>query len=109
VRQIVHATTKQTAQEATEQRQAIVFVEISGIAAVSIGETVKEAFQRQEDSSPFHEVKRQIECKDGREGVPVITLSRKETGNHNGLREMRGETPITPSETTWSTVVSCGV
>ena len=67
-------------QEAKANRQAIVFEEIRGIRNLyRRGNGQGKSFRGRMNSWPFHEVKRQIEYKAAWEGVPVITLSRKDT------------------------------
>ncbi len=79
-KQLVHGVTKQIVQEAKANRQAIIFEEIRGIRNLyRKGNGQGKSFRDRMNSWPFHEVKRQIEYKAAWEGVPVITLSRKDT------------------------------
>jgi putative transposase len=80
VKQIIHGVTKRIVQEAKANRQAIVFEEIRGIRNIyRKGNGQGRSFRGRMNSWPFHEVKRQVEYKAAWEGVPVITLSRKDT------------------------------
>jgi putative transposase len=80
VKQIIHGVTKMIVQEAKEKRQAIVFEEIRGIRNLyRKGNGQGTSFRGRMNSWPFHEVKRQVEYKAEWEGVPVITLSRRDT------------------------------
>ncbi len=79
-KQIIHEVTKRIVQEANANREAIVFEEIRGIRNLfRKGNGQGRSFRGRMNSWPFHEVKRQIEYKAAWEGVPVITLSRKDT------------------------------
>jgi len=78
--QIIHRVTKRIVQEAKANKQAIVFEEIRGIRNLyRKGNGQGKSFRARMNSSPFYEVKRQTEYKAAWDGVPVITLSRKET------------------------------
>ena len=80
VRQIIHGVTKRVVQEAKANKQAIVFEDISGIRNLyRKGNGQGRSFRARMNTWPFHEVKRQVEHKAAWEGVPVITLSRKDT------------------------------
>jgi putative transposase len=80
VKQIIHGVTKLIVKEAKANRQAIVFEEIRGIRSLyRKGNGQGRSFRARMNSWPFHEVKRQVEYKAAWEGVPVITLSRKDT------------------------------
>jgi len=80
VKQIIHGVTKQIVREAKAKRQAIVFEEIRGIRNLyRKGNGQGASFRGRMNSWPFHEVKRQIEYKAAWEGVPVVTLSRRDT------------------------------
>ncbi|HVC27666.1 MAG TPA: transposase, partial [Nitrososphaerales archaeon] len=79
-KQLIHGVTKQIVQEAKANRRAIIFEEIRGIRNLyRKGNGQGKSFRDRMNSWPFHEVKRQIEYKAAWEGVPVITLSRKDT------------------------------
>jgi putative transposase len=80
VRQIIHGVTKRIVREAKANNQAIVFEDIRGIRNLyRRGNGQRRAFRARMNSSPFHEVKRQTEYKAAWDGVPVFTLSRKDT------------------------------
>jgi putative transposase len=80
VKQIIHGVTKQIVREAKAKRQAIVFEEIRGIRNLyRKGNGQGRSFRGRMNSWPFHEVKTQIEYKAAWEGVPVVTLSRRDT------------------------------
>jgi len=80
VRQIIHGVTKQIVQGAKAKGQAIVFEDIRGIRGLyRRGNGQGRFFRGRMNSWPFHEVKRQVEYKAAWEGVPVVTLSRKDT------------------------------
>ncbi len=80
VRQIIHGVTKRIVRKAKAKNQAIVFEEIRGVRGLyRRGNGQVRDFRARMNSSPFYEVKRQIEYKAAWDGVPVITLSRKET------------------------------
>ena len=80
VKQIIHGVTKRVVQEAKAKKQAIIFEEIRGIRNLyRKGNGQGKLFRGRMNSWPFHEVKRQVEYKAAWEGVPVITLSRKDT------------------------------
>ncbi|MDA4131823.1 MAG: transposase, partial [Thaumarchaeota archaeon] len=80
VKQIIHGVTKQIVREAKARRQAIVFEQIRGIRNLyRKGNGQGRSFRGQMNSWPFHEVKRQVEYKAAWEGVPVVTLSRRDT------------------------------
>jgi putative transposase len=80
VRQIIHRVTKRVVLEAKVKKQAIVFEEIRGIRNLyRKGNGRGRSFRERMNSWPFYEAKRQVEYKAAWEGVPVITLSRKET------------------------------
>lgn len=80
VEQIIHGVTRHIVQEAKARKQAIVFEEIRGIRNLyRKGNGQGRSFRGRMNSWPFHEVKRQVEYKAAWEGVPVITLSRKDT------------------------------
>jgi len=79
-KQVIHGVTKQIVKEASANKQAIVFEGIKGIRNLyRKGNGQGRSFRGRMNSWPFHEVKRQIEYKAAWEGVPVITLSRRET------------------------------
>ena len=66
--------------EARRNRQAIAFEDIGGIRKLyRKGNGQGRDFRARMNSWPFHELKRQVEYKAAWEGVPVITLSAKET------------------------------
>jgi putative transposase len=80
VRQIIHGVTKRIVQEARANKQAIIFEDIRGLRNLyRKGNGQGRAFRARMNSFPFHEMKRQTEYKAAWDGVPVITLSRKET------------------------------
>jgi putative transposase len=80
VKQIIHGVTQQIVQEAKATKQAIVFEEIRGIRNLyRRGNGQGRSFRARMNSWPFHEVKRQVEYKAAWEGVPVVTLSRRDT------------------------------
>jgi len=79
-KQIIHGVTKQIVKEAKAKKQAIVFEEIRGIRNLyRKGNGQGRSFRGRMNSWPFHEVKRQVEYKAAWEGVPVVTLSRRDT------------------------------
>jgi putative transposase len=66
--------------EAKRNGQAIAFEDISGIRKLyRKGNGQGRDFRGRMNSWPFHELKRQVEYKAAWEGVPVVTLSTKET------------------------------
>jgi len=80
VKQIIHGVTKQIVQEAKSNKQGIVFEDIRGIRNLyRKGNGQGTSFRGRMNSWPFHEVKRQVEYKAAWEGVPVVTLSRRDT------------------------------
>jgi putative transposase len=80
VKQIIHGVTKLIVKGAKANGQAIVFEDIRGIRNLyRKGNGQGRSFRARMNSWPFHEVKRQVEYKAAWEGVPVITLSRKDT------------------------------
>ena len=80
VRQIIHGVTKQIVRETKAKGQAIVFEEIRGIRNLyRNGNGQGRSFRSRMNSWPFHVVKRQVEYKAAWEGVPVVTLSRRDT------------------------------
>jgi putative transposase len=80
VRQIIHGVTRKIVDEARANNQAIVFEEIRGIRNLyRRGNGQGKIFRGMMNSWPFNEVKRQTGYKAPWEGVPVITLSRKDT------------------------------
>ncbi|MDA4123089.1 MAG: transposase [Thaumarchaeota archaeon] len=80
VGQILHRVSKDVVASARANQQAIVFEEITGIRKLyRKGNGQARAYRSKMNSWPFHEIKRQIEYKAAWEGVPVITLSAKET------------------------------
>jgi putative transposase len=80
MKQIIHGVTKQIVQQAKANRQAIIFEEISGVRNLyRKGNGQSKSFRGRMNSWPFQEAKRQVEYKAAWEGVPVFTLSRKDT------------------------------
>jgi putative transposase len=80
VRQILNRVSKSIVAEAKAGRQAIVFEDIKDIRKLyRRGNGQRQSFRNRMNSWPFHELKRQVEYKAAWEGVPVITLSKKET------------------------------
>ncbi len=80
VKQMIHGVTRRIVKDAKANRQAIVFEEIEGIRKLyRKGNGQGRRFRAQMNSWPFHEIKRQVEYKAVWQGVPVITLSRKDT------------------------------
>ena len=80
VRQIIHRVTKRVVQEAKANRQAIVFEDIGGINKLyRKGNGRGRRFRGMMNSWSFNEVKRQVEYTAAWEGVPVLTLSKRET------------------------------
>jgi putative transposase len=78
-KQIIHGVTKQIVQKAKSNKQAIVFEEIRGIRNLyRRGNGKGKSFRGRMNPWPFHEVKRQVEYKAAWEGVPVVTLSRRD-------------------------------
>ena len=93
--QILNRVSKSIVTEARRNRQAIAFEDISGIRKLyRRGNGQGRSFRGRMNSWPFHELKRQVEYKAAWEGVPVLTLSVKETrGTTMDCSAMRGETP----------------
>ncbi|MDA4135385.1 MAG: transposase [Thaumarchaeota archaeon] len=80
IRQILNRASKNVVTEAKRNRQAIAFEDIGGIRKLyRRGNGQGRAFRDNMNSWPFHELKRQVEYKAAWEGVPVVTLSAKET------------------------------
>jgi len=80
VRQVIHGVTKRIVKDAKANKQVIIFEELTGIRNLyRKGNGQGRSFRAQMNSWPFHEVKRQVEYKAAWEGVPVITLARKDT------------------------------
>jgi len=80
VRQILNRVSKTIVTEAKKNKQVIAFENIGGIRKLyrkGNGQGCK--FRGRMNSWPFHELKRQVEYKAAWEGVPVVTLSAKET------------------------------
>ena len=80
LRQILNRVSKGIVVEAKRNGQAIAFEDISGIREpYRKGNGQGRDFRARMNSWPFHELKSQVEYKAAWEGVPVITLSAKET------------------------------
>ncbi|MDA4135852.1 MAG: transposase [Thaumarchaeota archaeon] len=80
VRQILNRVSKTAVLEAKRNRQAIAFEDIGGIRKLyRKGNGQGHNFRGKMNSWPFYELKRQVEYKAAWEGVPVVTLSAKET------------------------------
>jgi putative transposase len=80
VRQILNRVSKNIVTEARRNKRAIAFEEIGGIRKLyRKGNGQRKSFRGLMNSWPFHELKRQVEYKAAWEGVPVVTLSVKET------------------------------
>jgi len=68
-------------ESALRNRQGIVFEDIREIRRLyGRGNGQGRGYRARMNGWPFHEIKRQIEYKAAWAGVPVITLSRSETG-----------------------------
>ncbi|HEV2226136.1 MAG TPA: transposase [Nitrososphaerales archaeon] len=77
---ILHQVSKDIVQNAKTNKQAIVFEEISTIRNLyRKGNLQGRRYRAMMNSAPFGEIKRQVEYKAAWEGVPVITLTRRET------------------------------
>ena len=80
VRQILNRVSKSIVAYAKVRRQAIAFEDIGGIRKLyRRGNGQGRSFRGRMNSWPFSELKRQVEYKAAWEGVPVITLTAKET------------------------------
>ena len=80
LRQILNLVSKRIVADAKRNGQAIAFEDISGIRKLyRKGNGQGRDFRGRMNSWPFHELKRQVEYKAAWEGVPIITLSAKET------------------------------
>ncbi len=80
IRQILNRVSKQIVEEAKRNRDAIIFEEIRGIRKLyRKGNGQGTSYRGRMNSWPFHELKRQVEYKAAWEGVPVVTLSTKDT------------------------------
>ena len=80
IRQILNRVSKHVVGEAKRDRRAIVFEEIRGIRKLyRKGNCQGRGFRGRMNSWPFGELKRQVEYKAAWEGVPLVTLSVKET------------------------------
>ncbi|MDA4115073.1 MAG: transposase [Thaumarchaeota archaeon] len=80
IERILHLVSRDIVERAKAKRQIIVFEEIKGIRNLyRKGNRQGKSYRAQMNSWPFYEVKRQIEYKAAWEGVPTITLSRRET------------------------------
>ena len=80
VRQILNRVSKSIVAYATVSRQAIAFEDIGGIRKLyRRGNGQGRSFRGRINSWSFSELKRQVEYKAAWEGVPVITLTDKET------------------------------
>jgi putative transposase len=81
VRQILNRVSKSIVAHAKVRRQTIAFEDIGGIRKLyRRGNGQGRSFRGRMNSWPFSELKRQVEYKAAWEGVPVITLTAKETG-----------------------------
>ena len=80
LRQILNLVSKRIVADAKRNGQAIAFEDISGIRKLyRKGNGQGRDFRDRMNSWPFLELKRQVEYKAAWEGVPVVTLSVKET------------------------------
>jgi len=80
LRQILNLVSKRIVADAIRNGQAIAFEDIRGIRKLyRKGNGQGRSFRGRMNSWPFHELKRQVEYKAAWEGVPIITLSAKET------------------------------
>jgi putative transposase len=80
VRQILNRVSKNIVTDAKTNRHAIAFENISGIRKLyRRGNGQGRTFRGKMNSWSFYELKRQVEYKAAWEGVPVVTLSAKET------------------------------
>jgi putative transposase len=79
-RQILNNVSRRIVSEARRSNQAIVFEDITGIRKLyRKGNGQGKQYRGRMNSWPFGELKRQVEYKAAWEGVPVVTLSVKET------------------------------
>jgi len=79
-RQLLNLVSKRVVKNAKDKRQVIVSEDIAGIRRLyRKGNSQRRSYRAKMNSWPLHEVKRQIEYKAAREGVPVITLTKGET------------------------------
>jgi putative transposase len=79
-KQFLNLVSKRVVKDAKARRQAIVFEDIRGIRKLyRRGNGQGRSSRGRMNSWPFHEIKRQIEYKAAWEGIPVITLTRRET------------------------------
>jgi putative transposase len=92
IRQLLHKVSKQVVDAALKNRQGIVFEDIREIRRLyRRGNGQARGYRARMNDWPFHEVKRQVEYKAAWVGVPVITLSRSETGGTSRLCPRCGE------------------
>lgn len=92
VQQLLHIVSKQVVESALKNRQGIVFEDIHDIRSLYRrwnGQT--RSYRSRMNSWPFHEFKRQVEYKAAWVGVPVITLSKSETGGTSRICPKCGE------------------
>jgi len=80
VQRILHLVSREVVEKAKAERQVIVFEDLGGIRRLyRKGNGQGPSYRSRMNSWPFYEVKRQIEYKATWEGVPVVTLTRRET------------------------------
>ncbi len=80
IKRILHQISKDIVQNAKANKQAIVFEEISDIRNLyQKGNQQGRRYRAMMNSAPFGEIKRQVKYKAAWEGVPVITLTKRET------------------------------
>jgi putative transposase len=92
IRQLLHKVSKQVVDAALKHKQGIIFEDIREIRRLyRKGNGQGRGYRARMNSWPFHEVKRQVEYKAAWVGVPVITLSRSETGGTSRLCPRCGE------------------
>jgi putative transposase len=80
IRHMLHQISKGIVQNAKANKQAIVFEEISDVRKLyRKGNQQGRRYRAMMNSAPFGEIKRQVEYKAAWNGVPVITLTKRET------------------------------
>ncbi|HXX73159.1 MAG TPA: transposase [Candidatus Acidoferrales bacterium] len=92
VRQLIHRVSKQAVENAFRDKQAIVFEDIHEIRRLYRKWNWQgKGYRARMNDWPFHEAKRQVEYKAAWVGVPVVTLSRSETGGTSRVCPRCGE------------------
>jgi putative transposase len=78
--QLLNRLSREVVEDAKHRGQAIIFEEVTGIRKLyQRGNKQGKLFRFKMNSWPFAEIKKQIEYKAAWEGVPVVTLTKRET------------------------------